>query len=91
MKEITTRVTSLSNGNEVTSPSALVNHEISATAQGRTWESARNKSLKEIRKELEAIKEKYGYFEAVVDICGADEAEQNAERNHFIQSLSISF
>ena len=87
MKEMTMNVTKLLNGTNTDIPA----QEIEVAETGKTWESVRNKCMNSIKKQLKKIKNVGGYFEANVDVYAADENEQNAEQNHFVQTLSIQF
>ena len=87
MKEMSMNVTRILNG---TNTDTTV-QEIEATETGKTWESVRGKCMNSIKKQLKKFKNAGGYFEANIDVYAADENEQNAGQNHFVQTLSIQF
>jgi len=87
MKEMSMNVTKILNGTNTDTPA----QEIEVTEIGKTWESVRNKCMNSIKKQLRKFKNAGGYFEANIDVYAADENEQNAEQNHFVQTLSMQF
>jgi hypothetical protein len=87
MKKMSMNVTRILNGTNTDTPA----QEIEVTEIGKTWESVRNKCMNSIKKQLRKFKNTGGYFEANIDVYAADENEQNAEQNHFVQTLSMQF
>ena len=87
MKKMSMNVTRILNGTNTDTPA----QEIEVTEIGKTWESVRNKCMNSIKKQLRKFKNAGGYFEANIDVYAADENEQNAEQNHFVQTLSMQF